>query len=143
MNTSAPSSWLYRNWKWLLPSIFFLLLLIGAGFAVAFISSINTALKSSEPYKMALMSVKTNPQVIDALGEPIVASFWFSGNIKLSGSSGSAEFRIPISGPKAEASIDFIAKKSDEKWRFSRLVVELNDTDKQIHLLRTEKALHE
>jgi Cytochrome oxidase complex assembly protein 1 len=136
-------SWLHRNWKWFLPITFFLLFLIAIGFAAAIIFTFNSALKSSEPYTMALMSVKTNPRVIDALGEPIVDSFWFSGNIKLSGSSGNAKFTIPISGPKAKASIDFVAKKSGGKWQFSRLTVELNDTDKQINLLRNEEALHE
>ena len=58
-----------------------------------------------------------------------------SGNISVSGSSGDAEFSIPISGPKGSAVICVVAKKKAGKWIYEILEVEVEGSKDRIGLL--------
>ena len=68
------------------------------------------SLKSSEPYQMALERVRTNPQVMDQLGDPIKESSWmptgnFSYNTTNGVASGEATFAFDVAGPKGTAHV--------------------------------------
>jgi hypothetical protein len=74
------------------------------GFAVL----IMGLLKSSGAYTAAVARAIAAPAVIDALGTPIKEGFFVTGNISVKGvkrTSGKAELSIPITGPKADATI--------------------------------------
>jgi hypothetical protein len=143
MNQALPSTWLQRNWKWL-TIVACLTVLLGIATVIgALIYGVASIMKSSDVYQMAVTRAKHDPNVIAELGEPIVEGFFTSGNMNTTNSLGNADLAIPISGPKGEAEIYLIAKKSVGKWEFSDLVVEISKTKNRIDLMKSEEIQHE
>ena len=140
-NPQAPRpGWWSRNWKWFVPSgCLGMLLLLGA-FIFFIVTIVFGAMKSSDAYKSALARAKADPRVVNALGSPITDGFFVSGNTNVSGSSGSADMTIPISGPKGKGTIYFVASKFMGKWTFSKMVVEIAQTGQRIDLVEDPSA---
>ena len=84
------------------------------------------SMKSSTPYQHALSAAQTNPQAIQALGEPIKAGFLLSGSINLSGNVGDASLAIPVSGPTGKGTIYVEAEKYDNAWHYTRLELQVD-----------------
>ena len=97
-------------------------------------------MKSSDAYQMAVYETRNSPDVISKIGEPIVEGFFTTGSIKTNGGSGSADMAIPISGPKGEATVYASATKSAGKWKFRDLVVEIENTQDRIDLLKEPES---
>jgi len=89
---------------------------------------------NSEPSKMAFAVAAANPVVRQRLGEPIKRGFFTSGNIETSGPSGHADVAIPISGPKAKATIYAVAQKSAGLWRFETLEIAFGEGSQRLSL---------
>jgi hypothetical protein len=117
-------SWWSRNWKWVVP-IGCLLPIVLFGSCVAGIAWFAvTAIRSSEPYSEALERARRNPEVIGRLGSPIEPKWWLTGNVDLSNDDGSADMKIPISGPKGQAFIAVEGERRNGRWIYSRMIVE-------------------
>lgn len=114
------------------------MLLVTAGFVVVIAAIVFGALKSSDAYKTALARAEADPRVTSALGAPIAAGFFVSGNTNVSGSSGQADLTVPISGPNGKGTIYLVASKFAGEWTFSKLIVEVEKTGEKIDL--TEDA---
>lgn len=114
------------------------MLLFVAGFVFAIVAIVFGALKSSDAYKTALARAKGDSRVVQALGSPIEAGFFVSGNTNVNGSSGQADLTVPISGPNGKGTIYFVASKFAGEWTFSKLIVEVEKTGEKIDL--TENA---
>jgi hypothetical protein len=125
-----PADWWSRNWKWFVPVLCFAGILGISGF----VALILGFLKSSDAYSGALARAKTSPAVIAALGTPIQAGFFVTGNISVNGSSGKADLAIPITGPNAKATIYVVAAKEVGVWSFHRLVVQIEPGGERITL---------
>ena len=123
---TAPGWW-SRNWKWLVPVGCLTTLLLFAGFLALVLSLAFGMLKGSDPYTQALAQARAHPAVIDALGTPISDGFFPSGNIEETGAGGSANFAIPISGPKGDATLYLEARKAVGRWTLIQLEVEFAD----------------
>ncbi|MEO6173112.1 MAG: cytochrome c oxidase assembly factor Coa1 family protein [Arenimonas sp.] len=139
MNYQVTQGWLSRNWKWFVPVICFLGLLAICGFVGLLFYSVTSMMKSTDAYQMAVQQAKSNPEVVSAIGKPIAEGLFTTGNINTSGSSGTADMAIPISGPKGEAKIYVTAKQSVGKWTFNNLVVEIDKTHERIDLLQEQE----
>lgn len=131
-------NWWSRNWKWALPvggcgGCLFFLLIIAIFFSSIFLAVFG-AMKSSDVYKTALSRAKSNPAVIEALGEPVKEGFLTSGSTNVNGASGSADLAIPISGPRGKGTIYVVATKSAGQWSYSRLEVEIDGRRERIDL---------
>jgi hypothetical protein len=117
-------SWWSRNWKWVVPLGCLLpILLLGscvAGIAWFAVSAIRT----SEPYRDALERARTNPEVIQRLGSPIEPRWWLTGSFDLSNDDGSADIKIPISGPKGDAFIAVEGTSRNGRWTYTLMTVE-------------------
>src|SRR4051794_33678843 len=109
-------SWWGRNWKWVVPVGCLLPLLSCGGGIIAIFFGVTGIIKSSEPYKHALALAQSNPAVVAALGTPITAGKFSGGTYNVSNGSGSANFVIPISGPKGSGAIYVVATRSGGKW---------------------------
>src|ERR1700680_4216296 len=127
--------WWGRNWKWFVPTGCLGMLLLAASFVVVILSIAFGARKSSDVYKAVLATAKADPRVISALGSPIEAGFFVSGETNVTGSSGHADLTVPISGPNGKGKIYFVASKFAGTWTFSRLVVEVGKTGEKIDLI--------
>jgi len=134
--STASSTWLGRNWKWLLPAGILLLLLLLAIFVGGILFIVETSFRHSDCYVQALVRARADPQVVEKLGQPIEAGWTASGSINISGSSGNADISIPISGPKGKGTLYVVAKKSAGRWEFQTLQVEINGEQERINLLR-------
>ena len=130
--------WWGRNWKWFVPTGCLAILLLGVAFIAFIIAIVFGALKATDVYQTALTKAKRDPEVVNALGSPIEAGFFVSGNTNVSGSSGSADMTIPISGTKGKGAIHFVASKFAGKWSFSKLVVDVEKTGQTIDLIQDE-----
>jgi len=140
MNRTYNTTWWDRNWKWFVPTLCLLLLLLFFGFIGLIFYGVFSVMKSSDAYQMAVHEAKSNPEVVAGIGEPITEGFFTSGNINTTGSSGVADLAIPISGPKGDATIYLSATKSLGKWTFKDLVVEIENTQDRIDLLQEQES---
>ncbi len=131
---ALPRSWWSRNWKWFVPTGCLALFLIGVVFACSIAFVVFSAMKSTDAYQIALAKVKADSRVTEALGKPIEAGVFVSGNANVSGPSGNAELAIPISGPNGKGTIYLEAEKSNGTWSFPKLLVEIAKTKERIDL---------
>ena len=116
-------SWLERHPRSKIPlGCLILVLLFGAFFGILF-TVITASFRSSDVYKQALAKAGANPQVRQALGEPIQQKGFMTGQLNVNGSTGDADLSIPIRGPRGKATVRAVAKKSGGVWRFSWLQV--------------------
>jgi hypothetical protein len=96
------------------------LLLIGL-FVGGLIAIIFTALKSSEPYQHAVQTATHDPRVQAELGAPVEPAWMFSGNIRTSGPSGSADLAVSLQGSVRKGTLYVVAKKSTGRWTYQTL----------------------
>ena len=73
----------------------------------------------------AVERAKNNPQVIQALGQPIKVGWVIKGNIHMKNSNGYADLRIPIFGPNGNATIVLYAREIEGTWKFTTLRMEI------------------
>lgn len=66
-----------------------------------------------------------DPRVIQVLGQPIRMGWVIKGNVHMKDANGYADLRIPISGPKGEATIFLYARETFGAWEFRILRVEM------------------
>jgi Cytochrome oxidase complex assembly protein 1 len=137
------TSWLGRNWKWLVPSILVIGLLIVIGLFTLMFYGISSMMKSSDAYKVAVERAQNDSNVIQAIGEPIEEGFFAAGNINTAGSSGTADMAIPLSGPKGDATVYLVAEKTAGQWQYSDLIVEIESSKDRIDLLKSEEYADE
>ena len=131
-----------KNWfrRHLILSISIGIALLAIGFVVALLFGILSILRSSDVYKQALEKARNTPAVAEALGKPIEAGWWFTGNINVSGPSGSADLAIPISGPKGSGTIYAVATKRAGEWRFKLLEVAVEGQAQRIPLISPQSV---
>ncbi len=134
MSPHSQGNWWGRNWKWVVPVGCLLPLVLGAGIVFLVASLILGAIKSSDPYTQALARARADDRVKALLGEPIQPGFWASGNFQVNGSSGSADFSIPLSGPKSSATLYVTAVKAAGRWQFTNLEVAPKGVETRIDL---------
>jgi hypothetical protein len=127
--------WWGRNWKWFVPTGCLGMVLLAVAFGFLIVGIVFGALKSSDAYKSALAQAKADPRVMSALGSPITDGFFVGGKTNVSGSSGDADMKVPISGPKGKGTLYFVASKFAGKWTFSKLMVGVADTGQRIDLI--------
>ena len=141
MQGQPAPGWWSRNWKWFVPTgcclgtLLCLILAVAVfGFSMfAIFSGVSAALKSSEPYKVALARAKANDKVTTALGTRITEEF-ANGSINISGSSGEVDLTIPISGPKGKGTIYVVGTRSGGTWTYSKMSVTITGTGETIDL---------
>jgi hypothetical protein len=117
--------WFSRNWKWLL-ALGCLLPMMCCGIfgAVAFFSA-SKVIKGTPVFAEAIEKANRNPEVTAALGSPVTPGMVLAGNVKNSGNTGSADFTIPLKGPKGEGSLHLRATMKGGKWTFDSLTADV------------------
>ncbi len=120
-----------RKWGW--AALIFVLLTppaVAGGFMTVF-----SLMKNSEPYKMGHEMMRQHPEAVKILGKPIEGSWWMTGNIDLSGSSGTADFAHSVSGPNDEGTLYITAVMKDGQWRLTKLFLNTEKAQKRLNLL--------
>jgi len=107
-------------WKWGALGCLAVLVLGAIGIA-ALVVIIFGAIKSSDVYKQALARAQNDPRVISALGSPVTAGFFVSGNVHVTGAGGEADITFPIRGPKGKGSVRAVATRDSSGWHYTEL----------------------
>lgn len=134
-------SWWSRNWKWVVPVGCLVLILpvlalgVLAGVIGGSIALVFGGIKSTDVCQEALRQAVSSPAVIEALGPPVEDGWWIGGQIKTSGSSGAANFEIPLHGSRTEGKLYAEAFKNAGRWTYHRLEVEVEGREERIDLL--------
>ncbi len=132
---SSPSPVKRRSWLWfILPAGCLTVLLVCCGGFSAFFYGVMGILKSSPPYQIGLERAKGNPEVKEALGEPIAASFIVAGSVDLDNDNGNADLNFPITGPKGTGSVHVKGTKNNGVWSYEEISVTLPNSGKSIDL---------
>jgi hypothetical protein len=101
---------------------------------IAFI--VGGTAKTTDAYKESMARVRANPQVKEALGEPIEAGNVLNNtSVQISGNSGSLSAEVPLSGPKGSGMLYVIGEQTDGRWSYSRMEVEIPGRPERIDLL--------
>lgn len=127
--------WWGRNWKWALPVGCLTPVLVCGGMLALIFGVVFGAIRSSDVYRESVARAQSSAAVVTALGSPVQTGSLVSGSINVNGSSGDANLAIPIHGPGGRGTIHAVAAKSDGKWHFSSLRVQVEGQAEQIDLL--------
>lgn len=128
-------SWLSRHVGLVIGMGCFGLILVGCLFVGGIFTFISTMMRSSDPYKVALSAASHDPVVVAALGTPIEAGWFPTGQINVSGSTGNANLSIPISGPRGSATVAVVADKTGGTWTYRTLAVAIDGRAAAVNLL--------
>jgi hypothetical protein len=118
LDSAAPPNWVDRNWKWLVALLLVLALLIVVSFIAVVLFGVEALKKNSDPYQLAARRATESPAVAEKLGTPIHVGWFVSGNINFSGSDGSVNLSIPVSGPNGRGHIGVVGKEHAKRWTF-------------------------
>jgi TonB family protein len=110
-----------RNWKWMLPVGCLGLILAGVALIGGIVFVAMSAMKSSEVYQGALKVVQTHPAAAERLGQPIKDGWFVQGNIHFERGNGTANFVVPVSGPKNSGALRVTAVNPDGAWMYEKL----------------------
>jgi hypothetical protein len=130
-----PRSWWSRNWRWFVPAGCLSAILLFAGFVAILLTVVGGAMKSSDAYRHALAEARRSRAVAEALGTPVREGWFTSGDVSVTGPSGSADLVIPVAGPKGKGKLYVVARKSAGLWSYETIVVEVARTGERIDLL--------
>jgi TonB family protein len=115
-----PKGCLGRNWKWMLPVGCLGLILVGVIVIGGIFFAAMSAIKSSDVYKGALERTQKSPEAVALLGEPIKDGWFVKGNLRFAGGSGTANFEVPVSGPKSSGTL-YVRAIYEGAWMYERL----------------------
>mgnify|MGYP000991132355 CR=1 FL=1 len=135
-----PKGWWGRNWKWFLPVGCLSMMLITVGLIALIIwgviSAATGAMKSSDAYRKGVAMAVADPRVAAALGRPIKEEGMPSGSISVHNSTGHADIRVTLVGPKGKGTLHIVANKARSgDWEFWELYVDVQSTGQEINLL--------
>jgi hypothetical protein len=136
---APPPTWWGRNWKWVVPVLAAFLLALFAAFVLGVLGLVFGMMKSSEPYRHAVGRAQSDPQVIAALGSPVMAGWFVQGSFTHDGASGTADLSIPLDGPTADGTLYVVAEKRAGEWRYDTLAVNVEGGER-IVLERSDAA---
>jgi len=104
-------------------------------FTVGILAIIFGGIRSSAVFRQAVTHAQNHPAVIEALGEPVQAGWFVSGEISTSGDSGQASLQIPLSGPEGRGTLSISASRTQGEWRFFIMRLRIRGSDGEIDLL--------
>lgn len=124
-----------RNW-----AIAGLVVWIGTiGIVVAAIGSVPFAIRSSEPYRIAMEQVAADQTVAAAIGSDVGSGFWTMGSINVqAGGTGEANLSIPVHGDKGAGTAVVRAVRNGGQWTIRLLVVKVDGQDAPIVLVNAD-----
>lgn len=98
-----------------------------------------TTVHKSSPFLMAVERVRQNPVARKNLGEPINPGWFVSGDFKITGPKGNADFAVSLAGPKGEGKVYVSAVMNAGKWKLGQVFLDIAATGKRFNLSETEK----
>jgi hypothetical protein len=109
-------------WKWGAIGCLAVVLLLAIGIGVL-MTIVFGVIKSTDVYQEARHRAESDPRVVAALGAPVHAGFWVSGNVDVKNSRGEADISFPIRGPRGKARVYAVATRDRSGWTYTELTV--------------------
>ena len=128
-------SWLDRHAGWKIPLGCLMVILLICAFVAVLFTVLDISFRKSIVYREALDRAGRSPEVISRIGEPLRPGRVLQGRINVSGSTGTAEMNIPITGPRGKATIVLDARKVHGAWVFRSLYVGFDGQPGTVNLL--------
>ncbi|MFZ5444430.1 MAG: cytochrome c oxidase assembly factor Coa1 family protein [Myxococcota bacterium] len=135
-NPSAPApqpGWFSRNWKWLVPVACIVPTLCCVTFGAVAYFGASKMIQASPVFAMAMAKASSNPEVQATLGTPLAPGLGLNGGYNEKNGSGTADFSLPLEGPKGKGTLVVKATGRGGSWNFQVLEVEAGG--KRINLL--------
>ncbi|WP_276595008.1 cytochrome c oxidase assembly factor Coa1 family protein [Xanthomonas campestris] len=126
----ARRGWWSRHWKWAVPLLALLLIVVLAASIGALVAGIARVMKSTEPYRVGVLTAQHDPRVATALGAPIKDGFLPSGNIATSGGGGHATLSVSLHGARGNGTLYIEAERHAGQWHNTsvQVVPDVGDT---------------
>jgi hypothetical protein len=101
------------HWKWI----------VGAAIGVTVVGAgiVFTLLNQSQLKVMAIESAKTNPGILQRLGQPIEAGWFITGTLDVTPGSGKGTLTIPVSGPSGAGKLYAAGSQLGGTWQLTSL----------------------
>ncbi len=139
-----PRSWWSRNWLWVVPVGLLGIVLGCGGCCLGIFGTALYAIKSSSPYQMALEEVRTSPEVIDRLGQPIEEAGLFpTGNVNVENGGGNALLEFDVAGPRGRAHVQARARRIGGQWGLTTVEVTFADGERISLELEDQEGMEE
>lgn len=104
------------------------LVVIGALCFAGFFWLVMGVVKDSDVYTEANRKMQASPEVQEVLGAPVEPGWMFQGSVAIKNGAGTADFSVPVSGPKGSGTLVAKAtKKAGGLWQYSVLEVQVDE----------------
>ena len=123
-----PRRWFRRNWKWFVPSMFVVAVLMAGVAVFGYVQIRSYRYRQNPAYQIALAAVQKSERIRERLGEPIEDSDWNPFG-RVEPSTGHASFIFTVSGPNGHADVATEAHTVVGEWAVNRLDVRFPDGD--------------
>jgi hypothetical protein len=117
-----------------------LVLVLWLGLAVSGALMGFALMRSSDAVKLAIATAKSNPALVERLGQPLKTGWFVAGSIEITPASGHAELAIPVSGPKGRGTIYAEARKRAGLWRLNMLQFGGEESDIRLDLFVADQT---
>jgi hypothetical protein len=135
-------SWWGKNWKWFLPSltlIFLLLFWLILSLSIdGNVTDIAQAYSDNSLYEKAIEKAKTNQRVLEVIGEiePIDKLAILEGNAIYSNNNNSVELSVRVKGSKGKGKMDISADKNGTEWKYKKISIRIKEPKEEIQILK-------
>lgn len=106
------------------------------GGIAAMVVSLPIIMKGNDAYRLTMMAVQADPEVREALGDGIEASYWIGGSVNVDADgSGAARLSIPVRGSKAAGTVTAQGLRANGVWDMRLIVVTVDGSGVPIVLV--------
>lgn len=126
--------WWQRHLRWAVPLLALACLALAGAFVYGILSLVGGAMRDNDAYRIAMAQAAADPRLTAAIGTPIEHDGLISGQF-FTGAQSRASLRIPVSGPRGEATVFVEAETRLGVWRFVVLSVTVDGADTPFDLL--------
>ena len=130
-------NWWQTNWKWFIPTLGFLLFLVGLIFTTDIdenISNITKAYADSQLVENAMIKSLKNQEVQQLLGSlnPIDQMAIAEGRVKYSNNNNTVDMSVRVKGDKGKGRIRIIAERIGGDWEYKKISIGIKKPSKTI-----------
>jgi hypothetical protein len=91
-------------------------------FAIPLFFAVDAEMQNSDVYKLTMNRAQSSPCVTGIVGSPLKSGWMMAGSMRESSLEGSADFSIPVTGPKGKGSLTVRAEKLNGSWKIDSLI---------------------
>jgi hypothetical protein len=116
--------WFARNWMWLVPVGCLVPILCCGGFGAVTWFGVTKLIQNSDAYLQAVARVTSDAEVTEAFGGTVAPGSFLQGEVKDNNGESTADFQVPLTGPKGEGRLFVRGSSRGGQWTYTRLEVQ-------------------